>query len=221
MSHLAGSHAGHGHQASGRNIMAIGFLAPQHGDSFSDHHPHPGHGKQETRVTSTALPQLEALAYGVNVQASMNRPFSSTPVTPPSRPTQTLRRHASQTSSRYASQATSPAASLSDQAKIDEADRTPRERRDPYSEEMQFFIMFARIVQEHDWRKIEDDFERIFKQRRPRDGLTAVYYRIRTRWGMQQVLKSGPDIYKVDIDIVNAQAQSLDPHFLRQIGYTL
>jgi hypothetical protein len=85
---------------------------------------------------------------------------------------------------------------------------------------MQFFIMFARITKEQDWRKIEDDFERIFRQRRPRDGLTAVYYRIRNRWGMQQVLKSGRDKHKTNISIVDAQARSMPQQFLRQVGYT-
>lgn len=200
--------------------MAIGFLAPQHTDT-SQAQQRTAHGRQDLRVTTAARPQLEALAYGVNVQASMDvRQCSILPALPSgsSIPNCQQRRmvHPASCSPSRTSTPTTP----SDQAKFDDSDRAPRERRDPYSDEMQFFIMFARIIKEHDWRKIEDDFERVFNQRRPRDGLTAVYYRIRNRWGMQQVLKSGPDKYKTDIGIVEIRSRGFPHQFLRQIGYT-
>lgn len=224
MSHLASSNAGQArhNQRSSREVMAIGFLAPQHNETprsqtqYTSSHTAQG---SDSRSISAARPQLEALAYGVNVQASLNaRPRSFAPSVPltaylrqsqPSRPPL-------HPPSQMSTPSTSP-----DQGHFDDLDRTPtsRERRDPYSEEMQFFIMFARIVQELDWRRIEDEFEAIFGQRRPRDGLTAVYYRIRTRWGMRQVLKSGPDKCHNDAEIVEARAHELSHHFLRRIGY--
>lgn len=91
--------------------------------------------------------------------------------------------------------------------------------------------MHARIVRDHDWRRIEDDFERAFGHRRPRDGLTAVYYRIRTRWGLAQVLKSGSgvaaaaaaaatmELSREDVAAVHARAAKLDQEFLQRIGY--
>jgi len=191
--------------------MAIGFLAPQQTDP-SQNHPHHVPARQDSRTTPAPRPQLEAFAYGVNVEASMSRtPRNLLPITPPnSVPSKHQQRQP---------QITSPTTPSFEQTKFDDLERAPRERRDPYSEEMQFFIMYARIIREHDWRKIEDDFERIFRQRRPRDGLTAVYYRIRNKWGMQQVLKSGPDKYQTDISIVDARARGLPRQFLQEVGY--
>lgn len=220
MSHLAGHHAGHTRhvQSSPRDRMAIGFLAPQHADT-SRHPPQPAIARQDLRAATAAHPQLASLAYGVNVQASMMNVHASQAIS------QSQRWPPTQVPSLSSSQTSTPPASP-DHGRCDDLEKpprehqNPRERRDPYSEEMQFFIMFARIYKEQDWRKIEDDFERTFNQRRPRDGLTAVYYRIRNKWGMQQVLKSGPDKYNTDNAVMEARARGLPRHFLRQIGYT-
>jgi len=215
MSHLAGPHSTHSrqtlHRSNPRDLMAIGFLAPQHTDP-PQHQPRHVPARQDTRTTPASRPQLEAFAYGVNVEASMSRPPRNLlPITPPnSVPSKHQQRRP---------HITSPTTPSFEHTRFDDLERAPRERRDPYSEEMQFFIMYARIIREHDWRKIEDDFEHIFRQRRPRDGLTAVYYRIRNKWGMQQVLKSGPDKYQSDIGIVDARARGLPRQFLQEVGY--
>ncbi|KAL1305841.1 hypothetical protein AAFC00_003999 [Neodothiora populina] len=197
--------------------MAIGFLAPQHPDPSASVSHH-GRDRQDSRSMPIVRPQLQALAYGVNVRASLDVRL---PGNMSSRPPPTFLQHAPYTSRppSLCSSLNSTPATSPDHGCLEDPDRAPRERRDPYSDEMRFFIMFARIVKEHDWRKIEDDFELVFNQRRPRDGLTAVYYRIRTSWGMQQVLKNGPDRCKNDIDVVNVRAQDLPPSFLRRIGY--
>lgn len=205
-----------------RDLMAIGFLAPQHAETPQDQRLQ-SHERQDSRIATFSRAPLDdyahaqhgEFAYRLNVQASMNLRQCGTSQPTPSmhNPMPWLQSHPG--SSMHSGMSTTPP----DQAIFGGPDRTPRERRDPYSEEMQFFIMFSRIMKEHDWRKIEDDFERIFQQRRPRDGLTAVYYRIRNKWGMQQVLKSDLDKYQADFAIVERQSKLFSQDFLYHVGY--
>lgn len=195
--------------------MAIGFLAPQNTEEARDQ----ARATAQASDVATSNPRspMEALPYGVEAEASLNArsharalPQSAVPCSHDARASGTL----SMSSSQHSTPSTSP--------RHDDLDGTgsSRERRDPYSEEMQFYIMFARITKELDWRKIEDEFEGAFDQRRPRDGLTAVYYRIRTRWGMPQVLKSGSsDKCHDDAKYVHARARAFSSRFLKKIGY--
>jgi hypothetical protein len=61
--------------------------------------------------------------------------------------------------------------------------RILRPARPSYTDEQRFSIMYYRIVWEHSWPEIEDEFARLFNLR-TKDALTSVYYRIRKMWGM-------------------------------------
>lgn len=90
--------------------------------------------------------------------------------------------------------------------------------RPSYTEEQKFFIMHARIVQDKSWEDIEAQFVRIFSER-SRGGLTSVYYRIRKIWGLEEVLKSGPQSFAGDREKVDHKALFLTRPFLHKIGY--
>jgi hypothetical protein len=45
-------------------------------------------------------------------------------------------------------------------------ERTPREKREPYSDQAQFYIIFVRVGKEKDWNQIERSFEEVFGDRR-------------------------------------------------------
>ena len=96
--------------------------------------------------------------------------------------------------------------------------RIPRPARPSYSEEQKFFIMFYRIIKELSWPEIEDKFAHFFNLR-TKDGLTSVYYRIRKSWGMEEVLKTGPDGSMGDRRKVEDKAAHFSREFLGNLGY--
>lgn len=96
--------------------------------------------------------------------------------------------------------------------------RIPRPARPSYSEEQKFFIMFYRIIKELSWPEIEDKFAHFFNLR-TKDGLTSVYYRIRKTWGMEEVLKTGPDGSMGDRRKVEDKAAHFSREFLGNLGY--
>lgn len=150
------------------------------------------------RAATAAHPQVASLAYSFNVQASM------------------MNMHTSQAFDAFPQNQRWPPIQVPSLSSFQTIQQRP-----PYSKEMQFFIMFARIYKEQSWREIEDNFEKTFKQRRCQNGLSIVYSRVRNRWGMQQALRSGPDFhnYNPDIAVLETRARDLPRHFLRQIGY--
>lgn len=78
--------------------------------------------------------------------------------------------------------------------------------------------MYARIMKDHSWPEIEDQFADIFGQR-SKGGLTSVYYRVRKDWGLSEVLKSGPGSFAADCREVERRARNFSAEFLAQIGY--
>ncbi|KAK5702542.1 hypothetical protein LTR97_003487 [Elasticomyces elasticus] len=100
-----------------------------------------------------------------------------------------------------------------------------RAPRPSYSEEQRFFIMYTRVVLCWSWQDIELGYGRLFGQdavglrSRSRGGLTSVYYRIRRRWGLEEVLKTAPETSQADKLEVQRRANWLQPDFLMQIGY--
>ncbi|KAK3629880.1 hypothetical protein LTR56_017775 [Elasticomyces elasticus] len=98
-----------------------------------------------------------------------------------------------------------------------------RAPRPSYSEEQRFFIMYTRVVLCWSWQDIELGYGRLFGQDavglRSRGGLTSVYYRIRRRWGLEEVLKTAPETSQADKLEVQRRANWLQPDFLMQIGY--
>ncbi|KAK5701272.1 hypothetical protein LTR17_022729 [Elasticomyces elasticus] len=98
-----------------------------------------------------------------------------------------------------------------------------RAPRPSYSEEQRFFIMYTRVVLCWSWQDIELGYARLFGQEavglRSRGGLTSVYYRIRRRWGLEEVLKTAPETSQADKLEVQRRANWLQPDFLMQIGY--
>lgn len=96
--------------------------------------------------------------------------------------------------------------------------RTPRAPRTSYSEEQKFFIMYARVVKDHTWPEIEDQFNAIFGFR-TKGALTSVYYRVRKDWGLTEVLKTGPGSYVADCKEVERRARKFSASFLVEIGY--
>ena len=98
-------------------------------------------------------------------------------------------------------------------------ERTPREKREPYSDQAQFYIMYVRVGKEKDWNQIERSFEEVFGQHRAKDGLTAVYYRIRSKWGLPPVNKSSQEISEEGKDMIRQRARNYDHAFLKRVGY--
>ncbi|GAB7333550.1 hypothetical protein MBLNU13_g05126t1 [Cladosporium sp. NU13] len=96
--------------------------------------------------------------------------------------------------------------------------RIPRPARPSYSEEQKFFIMYYRVIKELSWPEIEDKFATFFNLR-TKDGLTSVYYRIRKNWGMEEVLKTGPDGSMGDRGKVESKAAHFSREFLTNLGY--
>jgi hypothetical protein len=92
--------------------------------------------------------------------------------------------------------------------------RIPRPARPSYNEEQKFFIMYYRVIKKLSWPAIEDKFASFFKTR-TKDGLTSVYYRIRKKWGMEEVLKTAPD----DRSKVKTRAAHFSSDFLTDLGY--
>lgn len=90
--------------------------------------------------------------------------------------------------------------------------------RPSYSEEQKFFIMYYRVIKELSWPEIEDKFATFFNLR-TKDGLTSVYYRIRKNWGMEEVLKTGPDGSMGDRGKVESKAAHFSREFLTNLGY--
>lgn len=78
--------------------------------------------------------------------------------------------------------------------------------------------MHHRIVKEQSWPEIEDAFARFFNLR-TKDGLTSVYYRIRKSWGMEEVLKTGPDGSMGDRRKVDEKATMFSRDFLGRLGW--
>jgi hypothetical protein len=99
-------------------------------------------------------------------------------------------------------------------------ERTPREKREPYSDQAQFYIMYVRVGKEKDWNQIERSFEDVFGQHRAKDGLTAVYYRIRSKWGLPPVNKSSQEISEEGKDMIRQRARGFDQGFLKKVGYS-
>ena len=108
-----------------------------------------------------------------------------------------------------------PSPSASDSA----FERTPREKREPYSDQAQFYIIYVRVGKEKDWNQIERSFEEVFGQHRAKDGLTAVYYRIRSKWGLPPVNKSSQEISEEGKDMIRQRARGFDHAFLKRVGY--
>lgn len=188
--------------------MSIGYLIEPPGSNHAGHTWNPRDGPlRRDSGYGPMRSQLEAVAYGVNVRASMN-----------------MSQHAQARASppkEVGGDCGSPSRSCQDSPpRCHGSPDGGREPRAAYSDQEQFFIMYSRIVEERDWRRIEDDFERIFGQRRPKDGLTAVYYRIRKSWGMPQVLQSAPERYREDVEKVHARSKQYSNDFLRRIGYS-
>jgi hypothetical protein len=98
-------------------------------------------------------------------------------------------------------------------------ERTPREKREPYSDQAQFYIIYVRVGKEKDWNQIERSFEEVFGQHRAKDGLTAVYYRIRSKWGLPPVNKSSQEISEEGKDMIRQRAHGFDHGFLKRVGY--
>lgn len=98
-------------------------------------------------------------------------------------------------------------------------ERTPREKREPYSDQAQFYIMYVRVGKEKDWNQIERSFEEVFGQHRAKDGLTAVYYRIRSKWGLPPVNKSSQEISEEGKDMIRQRARGFDQGFLKRVEY--
>lgn len=98
-------------------------------------------------------------------------------------------------------------------------ERTPREKREPYSDQAQFYIMYVRVGKEKDWNQIERSFEEVFGHHRAKDGLTAVYYRIRSKWGLPPVNKSSQEISEEGKDMIRQRGRGFDQAFLKRIGY--
>ncbi|WPH02955.1 Hypothetical protein R9X50_00582700 [Acrodontium crateriforme] len=121
---------------------------------------------------------------------------------------------------------------------------TPRAPRPSYSEEQKFYIMYARIIRDWSWPEIEANFTRIFDGRsderseqlggtqqqraanhaaqrneRSKGGLTSVYYRIRRSWGLEEVLKGGPETFANDKRVIHHMARNFSEEFLISIGY--
>ncbi|TKA82661.1 hypothetical protein B0A55_00760 [Friedmanniomyces simplex] len=97
-----------------------------------------------------------------------------------------------------------------------------RAPRPSYSEEQRFFIMYTRIVLCLSWQDIESGYAELFGQEavelRSRGGLTSVYYRIRKRWGLEEVLKTAPETV-ADKMAVLRRTEWLPPDFLMKMGY--
>ncbi|KAK5153825.1 hypothetical protein LTS14_007044 [Recurvomyces mirabilis] len=101
-------------------------------------------------------------------------------------------------------------------------DNKPRPPRPAYNEEQRFFIMFSRIVLYQSWPEIEHGFGELFGRNavpRSRGGLTSVYYRVRKRWGLEEVLKTDNEATYSDRFEVGRRAQWMSPAFLDRIGY--
>jgi hypothetical protein len=96
--------------------------------------------------------------------------------------------------------------------------RVLRLARPSYNEEQKFFIMYYRVIKELSWPEIEDKFASFFNLR-TKDGLTSVYYRIRKKWGMERVLKTGPDGSTGDRGKVETKAAHFSREFLTNLGY--
>jgi hypothetical protein len=95
--------------------------------------------------------------------------------------------------------------------------REPRLARPSYNEEQKFFIMHHRIVKKLSWPEVENEFARYFKLR-SKDGLTSVYYRIRSSWGMGQILKN-QSRSEDDRGVIEGKADHFSRAFLVNIGY--
>ncbi|KAK0248121.1 hypothetical protein LTR91_014953 [Friedmanniomyces endolithicus] len=96
-----------------------------------------------------------------------------------------------------------------------------RAPRISYSEEQRFFIMYTRIVLCMSWQEIESGYAKLFGQDavglRSRGGLTSVYYRIRKRWGLEEVLKAAPETVADKLAVLR-RAEWLPSDFLAKIG---
>ena len=96
-----------------------------------------------------------------------------------------------------------------------------RQKRAPrltYSEEQKFFIMYSRIGLDQSWSEIEDRFADAFN-RRSKGGLTSAYYRIRRTWGLEEVLKGGPQSFADDQKAVENRARNFSAEYLISVGY--
>jgi hypothetical protein len=96
--------------------------------------------------------------------------------------------------------------------------RISRPARPSYNEEQKFFIMYYRVVKKLSWPAIEDKFASFFKTR-TKNGLISVYYRIRKKWGMEEVLKTTPDGFTDDRGKVKTRAAHFSSDFLTDLGY--
>ncbi|KAK1820325.1 hypothetical protein LTR12_005188 [Friedmanniomyces endolithicus] len=96
-----------------------------------------------------------------------------------------------------------------------------RAPRISYSEEQRFYIMYTRIVLCMSWQEIESGYAKLFGQDavglRSRGGLTSVYYRIRKRWGLEEVLKAAPETVTDKLAVLR-RAEWLPSDFLAKIG---
>ena len=87
----------------------------------------------------------------------------------------------------------------------------------PYTGEQKLFIMYHCIIRELSRPQIEDKFVSHFGIRSG-DGLTSVYYRTSTNWGMQEVLKTQSGSFG-DCTIVEGRANHFSRDFLEKLGY--
>ena len=102
-------------------------------------------------------------------------------------------------------------------ARAGSSQRSLRPARPSYTDEQRFSIMYYRIVREHSWPEIEDEFARLFNLR-TKDGLTSVYYRVRKMWGMEKIL--GTDLRTTsERSRVESEASRFSRDFLMDLGY--
>jgi hypothetical protein len=95
--------------------------------------------------------------------------------------------------------------------------REPRFARPSYTEEQKFFIVFHRIVKKLSWPEVENEFARYYKLR-SKNGLTSVYYRIRSSWGMGNIIKNQAHS-EDDLSVIKIKADYFSRAFLENIGY--
>jgi hypothetical protein len=77
--------------------------------------------------------------------------------------------------------------------------------------------MYYRVVREHSWPEIEDEFARL-SNLRTKDALTSVYYRIRKMWGMKKILDT--DLCsKSERSRVESEPSRFSRDFLMDLSY--
>lgn len=217
-------------QRNNLNVMDIRYISPNAGAV----------NPPAYNVSTASRPPTSPYAYNTNSAASNNGSTLNMrglgEALPQSRPNYSVS---------YAPQIASPPVlpPNSSYAAASSSSNTPRAPRPSYSEEQKFYIMYARIIRDWSWPEIEANFTRIFDGRsderggqsgtqqqraanhaaqrneRSKGGLTSVYYRIRRSWGLEEVLKGGPETFANDKRVIHHMARNFSEEFLVSIGY--